>query len=170
MSKHKLIGYGSLISHKSFHPSSKHSKTITPVIIKGYKRIFNISEKKGKSADILNLVKSKNSKFNGVLFEIDDFELEKLRKREDWYNLEKIDYYDFETKKKLGKAIACIDYFLFIDKKKKLPEKNYFILCREAAYNLSEEFGRMWDETTFTSGNKKISVWIKKHKGYDTLS
>lgn len=157
------------MSHKSFKAKATHVKRLKPVIVKGYKRIFNISEDKGKSSDILNVKKSTDSKFNGLLFEVDEKELDKLTRREDWYNFEEASYYDFKTKKKIGKALVCVDYYLFIDKGKKLPEKKYFILCREAAYNISKEFGKFWDDTTFTSRGQKISAWINKHKEYDTL-
>ena len=168
MKKYKLVGYGSLISHKSFRPNP-HTKAIEPVVIKGYKRVFNISEGKGKEADILNLVKSSKSKFNGVLFELDDNKLKKLKKREDWYNFEETFCYDFKTGKKLAKCLICVDHYLYIDKKNKLPKKSYFVLCREAAYHINKEFGKFWDDTTFTSSGKKISTWIKTHKEYNTL-
>ena len=51
-----MIGYGSLISHNSLKETinNKHFK---PVIIKGYKRIFDIYVKKNENSDILNLEK-----------------------------------------------------------------------------------------------------------------
>ncbi len=169
MVKHKLIGYGSLLSHKSFHTEATNTRVIGPVIVKGYKRIFNISETKAGDSDVLNLKKSKGSEFNGLLFEVDDEELERLSIREEGYNLEEVECYDFKTGKELGKAITCIDYYILIDRKKGLPERSYFILCREAAYQISQSFGKKWDETTFTSTGEKIAEWIKKHKDYDTI-
>ena len=160
-----FVGYGSLISHDSLKDTIKDKK-FTPVIVKGYKRIFNLSIN-GK--DILNLKKSPKSKFNGIIFSVNEKEFKKIKLREEEYNLEETEVYDFKTNKKIGKAFICIDYFLEIDHRKRLPNKSYFILCREAAYHLSKDFGKFWDNTTLISDNEKVSNWIKKHKEYNIL-
>ncbi len=90
---YEMVGYGSLISHNSLKETIKDRKFI-PVIVNGYKRIFDLSEGRG---DVLNLEKDKDSKFNGLMFKVDNEELEKLRKREDDYNFEKVEVYDFRT-------------------------------------------------------------------------
>ena len=166
--EYNIIGYGSLLSHKSLKDtiSNKHFK---PVIIKGYKRIFNIAIKQNENFDELNLEKSKNSKLNGVMFKVNEKELEKIKQRESEYNLEETEAYYFKTNKKLGKSLIVIDYFLKIDSKNKLPSKSYFILCREAAYHLSKKFGQYWDKTTFISDNERVDKWIKKHKEYNSF-
>ena len=163
-----MIGYGSLMSHNSLKETinNKHFK---PVIIKGYKRIFDIYVKKSENSDILNREKSKSSELNGVMFKVNDKELRQIKKRENLYNLEKTKAYDFKDKKMLGSCFIVIDYSVKIDRKNKLPSKSYFILCREAAYHISKEFGEYWDKTTFTSDNEKVSEWIKLHQEYNTL-
>ena len=115
------------------------------------------------------MAKSKDHEFNGVLFELDDSELNALKRREYHYNLEETKAYDFTTKKLLGMSLVVIDYYVCIDHLHRCPNKPYFILCREAAYEISEKFGKFWDETTYTSGNEKISDWIKKNPNYDTI-
>lgn len=166
--EYNLVGYGSLISHNSLRETinNKHFK---PVFIKGYKRIFDITAEKGKNSDVLNLEKSKNSALNAVLFKVNEKELEKIKKRENWYNLETTKAYDFNSKKALGNCFIVIDYSIRIDKKNKLPSKKYFILCREAAYHISKSFGQLWDKTTFIADNERVSNWIKTHKDYDTI-
>jgi len=166
--EHNMVGYGSLISHNSLKETinNKHFK---PVIIKGYKRIFDIYSKKNANSDVLNIKKSKNSKLNGVMFKVNDLELEKIKKREDWYSLKKVKAYDFESGKLLGECFIVIDYTIRIDKDNKLPSKCYFILCREAAYHINKKFGNFWDKTTFTSDNETVSEWIKNHREYNTL-
>jgi len=166
---HKVIGYGGLLSHKSLRETLPNKK-FSLVIIKGFKRIFNVIDSKDKSPDVLNVKKSTSSELNGVLFAVNDKELNTLKKREDDYNLEKVNYYDFRTGKLLGKALICIDHSTTIDFHHKNPNKNYFILCREAAYHISKKFGQLWDNTTFTSSGEKISSWLKSHKDYDTIS
>jgi|SRR3989344_584788 len=164
--EYSIVGYGSLISHKSLKQTLK-DKRFVPVIVKGYERIFNLSSDNGK--DVLNLKISPKAKFNCVLFKVDEKELKEIKLREDEYNLEKTKVYDFKTGKFLGEALIVIDYIVDIDKKGHFPDKGYFILCREAAYHINKEFGQMWDETTFTADGKKVSSWIKNHKGYDTI-
>jgi hypothetical protein len=167
--KYNFVGYGSLLSHESLKQSIE-DKNFRLVKVKGYKRIFNLSTKKDENADVLNIKKSKTHHFNGVLFSINDKELKEIKEREDDYNLEKVDVYDFKTNKKLGKAFFVIDYIVSIDKKKKFPSKSYFIMCRQAAYNISREFGEYWDKTTYISDNESVYQWIKKHPDYDTIT
>jgi len=166
--KYNFVGYGSLISHKSLRETIK-DRRFKPVLVKGYKRIFDLVTMRNKNSDVLNLKKSKKHFFNGVLFKVSDEELKKLACREPEYNLEKTTAYDWKTKKKIGTCVIVIDYFVGIDKKEKLPSKNYFKMCREAAYEISEEFGKMWDKTTFISDNEKVADWLKKHKEYNPL-
>ena len=163
--EYHLIGYGSLMSHQSLRETIP-DKHFTPVIVKGYKRIFNLAEKNG---DVLNLIKSRKSFFNGVLFKVNEKELIKIKKREDEYNLEETSAYDFLTKKKLCKCLIVTDNIISIDRKKRKPDKSYFTLCRESAYHISKEFGRYWDNTSFISNGQKVSNWIKNHPEYQTL-
>src|SRR3989344_5908505 len=99
--KYNIIGYGSLISHKSLNQTIP-PRHFTPVIVKGYKRIFNLLDDRVPYHDILNLTKSKLSKFNGVMFQVDLKELRRIKKREYEYNLEQTWAYDFLTGKEFG--------------------------------------------------------------------
>ncbi len=161
-----VIGYGSLEDRHSLMEtiSNKHFKT---VIVKGYRRVFNLRDKDSNGKDVLNLSVDKKSFFNGVMFSVTEKELEELFLRETEYDLEEAIAYDFETKEKLGKCLVFIDKFFELDKKKRLPDKEYFLLCRHAAYSLGKKFGKVWDETTFLSSGEKVSQWILKHKDYD---
>jgi cation transport regulator ChaC len=166
--KYNIVGYGSLISHKSLNQTIP-PKHFTPVIVKGYKRIFNLLDDRVPYHDILNLTKSKSSQFNGVMFQVDLKELRRIKKREYEYNLEQTWAYDFLTGKKLCKCLIVIDQVLAIDNKGRTPNRSYLRLCREAAYHISKEFGEYWDSTTFTASGKKIKDWIKTHKEYNTI-
>ena len=165
--EYEIVGYGSLISHNSLKETCK-DKEFQEVIIKGYKRIFNIA--KNNKFDILNIKESKKDKLNAVLFKVNEKELKKLKEREDWYNFEETLTYDFKTDKLLTKALISIDHTVCIDKSNHPPNKSYFILCREAAYHISKDFGKFWDETTFNSSGKKVSDWIKQHPKYNTIN
>jgi len=165
---YNIVGYGSLISHQSLKETIKDKKFIS-VIVKGYKRVFNLEIENDKDHDMLNVFKHPGSTFNGVLFKVNEKELDKIKEREAEYNLEKTKCYDFKTKKSLGECYVVADYLVSIDKKGLLPDKKYFILCREAAYSISYEFGKYWDKTTFTAKLEKISEWILKNNKYNTI-
>ena len=167
--KRMVVGYGSLMSHQSLRETIP-DKHFTPVIVKGYKRVFNLAIMGGKDPDVLNLEKSPNEEFNGVMFEVNDKELREFKKREEAYNLEETWAYDFLTGKKLCNCLIDIDYIVAIDKRHRKPNKDYFILCRESAYHISREFGKYWDSTTYTSDGERISSWLKKNKEYDTVA
>ena len=167
--KYAFVGYGSLMSHKSLKQTISNKK-FKPAIIKDYKRIFNLNEYKTKDPDILNVKKSKKAFFNGVLFYVDEKELKRVKKRESEYELESVYAYDFRTGKRLCKCFIVIDHYLFIDHNKKSPNKNYFKLCREAAYHISRKFGKMWDDTTYVSNCEKVSEWIKNNENYNTIN
>ena len=167
--KYWLVGYGSLMSHKTLR-NTISNKRFVPVIVKGYKRIFNLIDYDLKNPDVLNIKESPGGYFNGVMFSINERELSKIRKRESEYELKKSYVYDFHAKKRLRQCLVFIDHFKFIDHHNLNPKKAYFILCREAAYHISKKFGNVWDKTTYLSDNERVSEWIKKNPDYDTLN
>lgn len=170
MMKHKVVGYGSLMSHKSLEVTMHEKKKFKPVVVRGYKRVFNLKTNLLGKSDCLNVMKSPGNKFNAIVFSVDDVDLRKLKERETDYNVEETEAFDFSTGELVGKCLLFTDYLVGIDHSRKKPSKSYFKLCREAAYHLSKEFGKMWDETTFTSSGEKISDWIKSHPQYDFIS
>src|SRR3989344_8780702 len=127
--KYAFVAYGSLMSHKYLRKTISNKK-FRPVIIKGYKRVFNVIDYKTDGFDVLNLRKSKNNYFNGVLFHLNKKELRKIRIREYNYELQEVNAYDFSTRKKIEKCFIVIDHYLFLDKKGEKPHKYYFTLCR----------------------------------------
>lgn len=165
MSKYNFVGYGSLINHRSLSHTI-HNKKLTPVIIKGYRRVFDVLA--SRNSTYLNIEKSPGDYFNGVLFTIDKTELKLLIKRESpEYELKEVWAYDFTNKKKLCRAFLAIDYSISVAKgSSSMPNKEYFLLCREAAYSFGQEFGHIWDQTTFLADGKIISSWLKEHPDY----
>src|SRR3989344_617355 len=165
--KYAFVGYGSLMSHDSLRKTISDKK-FRPAIVKGYRRIFNVMNYKKDGSDVLNLNKSKKDYFNGVLFYVNEEELRKIKIREDDYELQKVNVYDFNTKKRINKCFLVVDHYLFLDRKKGKPNRSYFVLCREAAYHISKKFGVMWDNTTYVLSGEKVFNWIKNNKKYDT--
>ncbi len=162
--KYKVVGYGSILSHKSLRETVP-DKHFEPVIVKGYKRVFDIVQHK---SDVLNLEKSKGHSFNGVMFTVDAEQLKKLKKRESGYNLEKVWAYKFPSDKRISQCSLFVDHCVAIDKHHLNPQKSYFKLCREAAYHINKDFGRMWDSTTYLSDGTKVASWIKKNKSFES--
>ena len=167
--EYAFVGYGSLMSHKSLRKTISDKK-FKPVIVKGYKRIFNVKDYKTDGSDVLNLEKSKENYLNGVFFHVNEEELRKIKIREDDYELQKVNVYDFNTKKRINKCFLVVDHYLFLDRKKGKPNRSYFVLCREAAYHISKKFGVMWDNTTYVLSGEKVFNWIKNNKKYDTIN
>jgi len=162
-----VFGYGSLICPESLEQTIPKRKSI-PAIIKGYRRVFNRAGKEGSDPNVLNIEKSKED-INCVIFKVNDEELVHLKRREFSYNMEETEAYDLEGKR-LGRCFIFIDYHVGLDRQDRKPNKRYFIMCRKACYNISEEFGRMFDKTSYTSGGERISEWLKKNRDYDALS
>lgn len=168
--KYLVVGYGSLMSHKSLRETIPNRR-FTPVLIKGYQRIFNVMAKTGSNPDTVNLRKKKGAVCNGVLFTVNKEDLAKIREREaPEYKLQKTIVFDFKKGNKLGSAFMAVDHAFHLDHFHQKPNKSYFILCREAAYHISEAFGCYWDETTYTSNGQKIGLWLKNNKSYDTVN
>ncbi|MCF7835444.1 gamma-glutamylcyclotransferase [Candidatus Gracilibacteria bacterium] len=162
-----FIGYGSLLSHNSLKKTIK-DRDFIPVIVKGFKRIFNVDldPNSNKDLDVLNIVKDKNSFFNGILIKITDEELLKLKEREKHYVFEKVEAKDINSNKIYKNCILSIDHNLDIDLGFKKPDQSYFDLCREAAYHINENFGNMFDETTFTSDGTRVKEFLLKNPDY----
>ena len=132
------------------------AKTIhfKPVIIKEYKRIYNVfipSYKcKNAAANIVKIKSPNNYFLNAVMIEINDNELQLLNKREEIYTLKKVDSYDFITGKYLGVALT------YLVEPHSIHFKNYIhprlldvFLAQSGAYQLSPQFGYIFDKTTF---------------------
>lgn len=155
------------MSHKSLQKTITNRK-FKPVLVKWFKRIFNVDldPKSSKNTDVLNIAKDKSKFFNWILIEIDEKELKKLKKREKHYIFEKIEAKDMYSDKIYSNCIVAIDYNTDIDYGLKKPKEDYFRLCREAAYHLSQDFWKIFDETTFTSKNESIKDFLSKDPNY----
>ena len=167
--KYKVVGYGSLMSHRSLK-NTVPNREFVPVIVKGYKRVFNLVSDKNAGGDILNLEQNMKYFFNGIMFEVNEDELRKIKEREDDYNFIETVAYDLKEKKKFSPCFISVDFIVGIDHKKQNPNKSYFVLCREAAYHVSKKFGKLWDETTFLAGGERVADWILRNKDFDSLN
>lgn len=165
MRTYAVIGYGSLLSHRSLAKTIP-DRSFQPVIVKGYKRIFNVLAK--NHTDLLNIERKPGHYFNGVLFTVTSDELKKIKLRErPEYSLFKSWAYDFSTNKKISWSSLAVDLHHSLDHFRHQPNRLYFKSCREAAYAISNKFGRTWDETTYLANGEQVNSWVKRNRSYN---
>lgn len=163
---HCIVGYGSLLNKMSAERTVAFGKESRPVRVYGWRRIFNFvcgEDKEVKSMDkaVLNVVPDKAIFFNGVLFEVDDAGLERIKQRECDYDMAEVDVHCFHTNEKLGKAT------LFVGKRENImyfvhPDSEYYRLCMTGAASFGEEFLKEWNETTFHASGKRVCEMVLK--------
>ena len=166
--KYYFVAYGSLMDHRALkeHIPDRH---LTPVVVRGWKRIFDVRDVKSRNPDVLNVLKSRGHDFNAMLFQVSHTELRKLVAFEVEYTLARVKVREFLTGKLLCSSFMVTDRGVGIDTQGRKPNRPYFIECRRAAYRTSEEFGRYYDETTYLSDGAKVSRWLKRQPSYTTL-
>lgn len=166
--RYYFVAYGSLMDHQALTESIV-DRHFTPVIVKGFRRVFDVKDVKSKDPDVLNVEKARGHEFNGVLFRVSHPELRKLMKRETEYKLTRVQAREFLTGKLICRGFMVTDRGVGIDTGDRKPNRPYFIECRRAAYRVSAEFGRFYDATTYLSDGSKVSGWLKRHRSYATL-
>jgi cation transport regulator ChaC len=164
----KIVGYGSLMDKDSFSKTLP-LRDMKPVWIEGFKRVFNLKPSrpyiykeggKGIAIAVANLEESEKSRCNGLMFEVTESELEKLKIRERSYRLKEVEVSDFETEDLIGTAYVFIgskrfrDELIISDEFEPLP--SYLEKVRKASYNISEDFGISFDTTTFKANGERI--------------
>ena len=162
MEKVKIIGYGSLISKESLKRTIKTHSNFKEVLVHGYKRVFDLKSAKqmyepwDTDVAVLNVEKSKNARFNGVVYEVSLNEFHKLLEREKTYRIIKVKYSDYKTDKAEGEAFLFLGLEQYVHPNLN-PHTHYFHVCRKGAYSISDEYGLDWDRTTYLANGKKVS-------------
>lgn len=89
MQQHTYVfGFGSLMNEESLQRTLPGKKITSWATLKGYKRAFNKAGRKGHR--YLNLKLDQNSQVKGVLVQVNERELEELKRREEGYNLTEV--------------------------------------------------------------------------------
>ena len=160
-----IVGYGTLLYRKSVGDTIGHSakeKAYHPVIVKGYKRVFNllpshyepsyrISDQPVERA-AANIVSCEGALFNGLAFEVSDDELTEIDRRESHYDRIEVIIYDFESRNAIGNGYvytANTERATLTDDARFLPDWIDISWARTGAYRISPDFGLMYDQTTF---------------------
>lgn len=167
-----IVGFGTLLLQESLGDTVGTEKKFTPIIVKNYRRIFNLLpdhyeadnrlRTDGTEIGAANIEPAEGIQFNGLSFEANASDLENLDKRERYYKRSEVPYYDFETAEALG---LCYVYesplharWLVRDNNKLLPLWRDIVYARVGAYRISKDFGKMYDATTYLADGKTLLV------------
>ncbi len=161
-----LVGYGTLLNRRSLGDSigqdSAGAKDVTPVIVHGYRRLFNLRPDHYESSFKLgtepienaaaNLEDAPGSRFNGLAFPVTLHELEALDERERYYERRQVTLHAFETNEVIGEGHVYVSLpdapWIERDPARLMPLWRDIEWSRGGAYGVSEHFGRVYDETT----------------------
>lgn len=175
-----IVGYGTLLYTESVGDtigSGAGRKTYRPVIVKGFKRLFNllpphykpsfkISDSPVEKA-AANIVESNEAFFNGLAFEVTEDELKDIDKRERHYERVETVIYDFVSGKALGNAFVYVarePEALITNDPSYLPDWVDISWARTGAYRHGEAFGMMYDSTTYLADG--LSLVVTRYEKY----
>jgi len=160
-----IVGYGTLLYRKSVGDTIGHSageKVYHPVIVKGFKRLFNLLpshykpsfriSKQAVERAAANIIPCKDATFNGLAFEVDDKELAEIDRREKHYDRIETVIYDFTSGEVIGNGfvyVASTARADLTDDARFLPDWIDISWARTGAYRIGHDFGLMYDQTTF---------------------
>ena len=162
-----LVGYGTLLNRRSLGDSigqdSAEAREVAPVIVHGYRRLFNLrpdhyesSFKLGTAAienAAANLEAAPGSRFNGLAFPVTSDELEVLDERESYYERHVVTLHAFDTNEVIGEGHVYVSLpdarWIERDTTRLMPLWRDIEWSRGGAYRVAESFGRVYDETTF---------------------
>lgn len=171
-----LIGYGTLLYRGSLGQSigaeSSESKPIVPVIVRNFKRLFNVrpehyeSSHKLNAAGIelgaMNVKPSTGFSLNAVALPVNAHELEKLDQRERYYRRVTIPIHDFFTGEPLGLGHVYIadleSKWVDSDLHKLLPRWQDIVWARTGSYAISQAFGEYYDATTYLADGETLMI------------
>lgn len=143
-----IIGYGSLLKKISLNRTLPQVKTIEPIYLNNYLRSWNAIEniKPTVSSTFLGIEKSKNSRVNCIIFEIDESLLITLDKREFLYDREKVELNDIEFISNIFNITIEDKIWIYITKEPSSPStdfpiiQSYVDVCISGALEIEEEF------------------------------
>lgn len=108
---YKIVGYGSLVNSKSFK-KTLDDKNFIPVIVNGYRRVFNLIKKDNGQPNILDVEKNDDSYFNGILVKVNEKGFEKLKKRESNYRPITTNAFKFNRENEIEDCILFVNEML----------------------------------------------------------
>ncbi|MEM9799780.1 MAG: gamma-glutamylcyclotransferase family protein [Planctomycetota bacterium] len=182
-----IVGYGTLLLSASvgttIGSSAASEKTYRPVLVPGHRRLFNLrpthydsSSKlstKGNENAAMNVEPAAECRFNAVVFEVQDNELEALDQRERYYERVEVPLLDFSTREDLGTGYCYMSRpdaeWIERDPAKLMPLWRDVVWARTGSLRLSEAFGAEYDATTYMADGKTL-VQETYGRFYDDMS
>lgn len=173
-----IVGFGTLLLQESLGDTIGGEKKFRPIIVKNYRRLFNLLPDHYEADNRLrtdnseigaaNIEPAPGEQFNGLSFEANASDLENLDSRERYYKRSIVPYFDFETGEDLG---MCHVYesplearWLLRNTDELLPLWRDIVYARVGAYRISEAFGKMYDATTYLADGKTLMIdYYKEH-------
>ncbi len=170
-----LVGYGTLLSRPSLASTvgpGAEGKELIPVIVQGFRRLFNLRPghyepsyhltHEPAELGALNVQKVEGARFNGLAFSVSDGELAALDKRERYYSRIEAPVRSFPDGLPLGMAFfysAGADSPWVIEDPGMLrPHWRDIVLARQGAYEVGPGFGEMFDSTTYLAGGRTLAI------------
>jgi len=177
-----VAGYGTLLLRESLGDTvskeSAEEKEFIPVVIKGCKRLYNLipdhytAENRIGRGPIeraaANSIFAEGYSFNAVVFRVKAAELGKLDQRERYYKRVSAPCFEFFSKKELGECYFYMsdpdERWIENDINKVLPLWRDIVYARVGSYRVSEEFGKLYDETSWMAdGETLIADYYKDY-------
>jgi cation transport regulator ChaC len=171
-----LVGYGTLLNRRSLGDSigqdSAGAKEVIPVIVHGYRRLFNLRPDHYESSFRLgtaaienaaaNLEEASGNRFNGLAFPVTTDELEALDERERYYERRQVTLHAFDTGELIGEGHAYVSLpdarWIERDPTRLMPLWRDIVWSRGGAYRVGERFGRVYDETTLLADGTTLLI------------
>jgi hypothetical protein len=171
-----LIGYGTLLHRgslgRSIGQDSAARKRIVPVVVRGYRRLFNLRPTHYETSHKLHAEPIENAAmnvepadtdtahFNGLGFTVTLEELRALDARERYYSRKPVPIHHFETNELVGEGHLYVSDpdadWIERDPAKLMPLWRDIVWARTGAYRVSESFGRCYDETTYLADGSSL--------------
>ena len=171
-----VFGFGSLINSNSLKSSAPSAFNLKTCFIKGYKRDFSVHASLGFTDTNLEIsgipfcalgIKKTNKNIdmvNGIVFNLNKSDLEKLKHRELEYRLEITTAYDFyNPEDPIGEVYVFManNNSGIFDINSKV-QKKYLDICLSGAKEYGENFYDTFINTTYVN-KEKLSEFIKKN-------
>lgn len=179
-----LVGYGTLLHQGSLGNTigqdSARSKRIVPVVVRDYRRLFNLrpthyeSSAKLSEAGIedaaMNVEPAPGARFNALAFSVTPDELTDLDQRERYYSRHTRPLIEFDTGAPLGEGHFYVgdEPYLERDTTKLMPLWRDIVWARDGAYRVSKKFGEMYDATTYLADGRTRMIDVYRELLKDT--
>ncbi len=161
-----VVTYGSLINQEQLRAKPHLLAEACPVVVKGYRRVFNQEPSWRKGCDkhraVLNVIRSNDDCFNGLLVNVrNNNSLRELDERERGYDRVLVSPSDVVYPAssyhsvRSGLSLKCVYIYLGKLEKKNdniLPNTAYLDLCLCGAKHWGEEFYEQFLQTTYVGG------------------